>query len=179
MLVRLDVAGATSSTASCDVRTGRPSWPNLEVTPFPACGDQAVLCTVRDQSREDHSHGTLRDLIRSLAHLDGPEFFERLVSQLSVSMGMKYVGVCRLHPGEVVETVAFWSAGRLAANFSYGLVGTPCRHVFEGSQCVVPQGVIGQFPEDDDLVRARCRVVPWSSAHGAGRRTSRPPLRDP
>ncbi|MEM6705277.1 MAG: response regulator [Acidobacteriota bacterium] len=125
---------------------------SLGAQPYPSAGPEAIVCFVRNVSAERSFARDLGGLIRTLAFLDGPEFFERLVQQISESVGLKHVAVCRMDGRDAVRTLAFWSGDSLAPNFGYALAGTPCENVLDGRACVYPNNVVEHFPEDADLV---------------------------
>ena len=81
------------------------------------------------------------------------EFFRALVVQLARTMEMDCAFVGELaEDGTAVQAIAASVQGKIAANFSYRLSGTPCAEVVGKTTCLHVRGVQRLFPEDRLLV---------------------------
>lgn len=95
------------------------------------------------------------ELINKFFSLDlyklGQGFFDKAVELLSHLLGADYAFIGRLDSEGTVSTISFYACGKIAANFSYQLAGSPCSNVIEKGACVYPSGVAELFPEDKPL----------------------------
>jgi PAS domain S-box-containing protein len=96
---------------------------------------------------------TLRLVAESGAR-SGEDVFHFLVRQLAVSQGKRHALVARIDEGDpsTAHTVAAWSDGAFAANFSYEVEGAPAGNVVAQGTCFYPRDVQKLFP--------RCPVLP-------------------
>jgi PAS domain S-box-containing protein len=80
-----------------------------------------------------------------------------LVEQLAGSLDCEVTFVAKLSEEREnsAETIAVWSDGAPAANFTYALGGTPCADVMAGELCCFPSDVQRLFPADPALVELR------------------------
>ncbi|MBD0306257.1 MAG: GAF domain-containing protein, partial [Nitrospiraceae bacterium] len=92
----------------------------------------------------------LQAIMTGTASVTGHDFFSSLVTSLADALKVRYAFVGELHDSRIkqIHTLAVWSRDRLSDNFSYGLAGTPCANVVEGSLCSYQQEVRRQFPHD-------------------------------
>lgn len=93
-------------------------------------------------------------LVQATQCVGQPEFFHTLVRNLARLLNAHTVAVSELDPSspETARTLALWSEGTLRDNVSYPLRGTPCQEVYDSSWCVIPEGVVAAYPEDEWLV---------------------------
>src|SRR6516162_2728168 len=71
----------------------------------------------------------LRSIVEGTASSTGGDFLRNLVRHLAEAVGMQHSFVSDFQGGELLRTLAFWSNGKLAANFEFELRGTPCEEV--------------------------------------------------
>lgn len=105
--------------------------------------------------RELASYKDREELINKFFSLDlyklGQGFFDKAVQLLSQLIGADYAFIGRLDDEGTINTISFFACGKIAANFSYKLEGSPCASVIEKGACVYPSGVAELFPEDKPL----------------------------
>ncbi len=95
-------------------------------------------------------------LLEGTARATGERFFESLVGNLSLAMGVAYAFVAEFagepsRNGTRVRTRALWGRGALLANVDYELAGTPCAEVVAGSFRHHARGLQQTFPADTML----------------------------
>ncbi len=95
----------------------------------------------------------LGDLVAGTAASGGEALFGELVLRLGRALRVKYASVAELAGEGRLRTLARCVDGRLAANVEYGLEGTPCAGVIDGTVCHVRDGVADRFPRDLGLRR--------------------------
>lgn len=98
--------------------------------------------------------------------------FAALAERLADAVGVRcaLIAECLDSPPTHVRTLAFWEQDRLVERFVYALEGTPCAEVVAGTECFVPSGVTGMFPDDADLRRLEAESylgVPLTDARGS------------
>jgi PAS domain S-box-containing protein len=111
----------------------------------------------------------LRSVLEGTAHSTGKEFLESLVKHLAIALARRYSFVAEFCGPSRVQTLAYWTNGKLAPNVEYDLDGTPCEDVVQGNQCHHPTGVSKKFPRDTALVEMGIESylgVPLVSARG-------------
>jgi PAS domain S-box-containing protein len=95
----------------------------------------------------------LRSIDEGTATAVGERFFQSLVKNLALALGVRYTFIAQLaDSGRRVRTLAFWKGTGFASNVEYALSGTPCEKVLCGQVCHYAQNVQAVFPEDQDLV---------------------------
>ena len=95
----------------------------------------------------------LRKVVQGVAESTGSAFFTTLVRHLASALGVDYAFIGRLDPQDSsrIVTLAFYSQGEIAENFSYELTGSPCAKVLSGEVCFYPKGAQEGFPQDRGL----------------------------
>ncbi|WP_287128725.1 ATP-binding protein [Candidatus Cyanaurora vandensis] len=71
----------------------------------------------------------LLQVMQGVATTTGEAFFQSLVQQLALTLGMQYAFIARLHSPDQVSTLAVFTPAGLTACFDYSLEHTPCYHV--------------------------------------------------
>jgi formate hydrogenlyase transcriptional activator len=94
----------------------------------------------------------LLTLVETTVHRTGPAFFQSLVQHLAAATGTHYAFVAEFAGAAKARTLAFWFRDRIADNFEWDVVGTPCEDVVKGELCHHPYGVRTKFPGDRPLV---------------------------
>lgn len=84
------------------------------------------------------------------SQLVGQAFFDGVVGALAETLGVRWVLLCDLDPGnpDRARTLAAWADGALQPNFEYDLADTPCANVIAGRACFYPSDVVRLFPQD-------------------------------
>jgi PAS domain S-box-containing protein len=84
------------------------------------------------------------------SQLVGRPFLEGMVGAVAETLGVRWVLLCDLDPGDPrrARTIAAWTDGALQENFAYDLAGTPCDNVVGDQACFYPNHVADLFPED-------------------------------
>ena len=80
----------------------------------------------------------------------GETFLQHLVVELAQSFGASYafVGVSDDLNQQIINTLSVYAHGKIADNFCYPLLHTPCANVVNKFTCVHPEQVAKLFPED-------------------------------
>ena len=81
-------------------------------------------------------------------------FFKELVENLGIITKAKYVFIAQCQRDDTpdcVDTIAFWSKGKIIENIRYALYGTPCEDVLKGNIRIYSERLQALFPEDEDL----------------------------
>ena len=92
-------------------------------------------------------------LAEGTARTTGEEFFQSLVRNLCLAMGVAYAFVAEFAgPPSRVRTRALWGPDGLRENIEYDLAGTPCAEVVDGAFCHHPRELRLRFPDDPMLV---------------------------
>lgn len=99
----------------------------------------------------------LNTVLEGTATTTGDDFFKTLVSQVALALGAKYVFLGKLsgEQSEQIKTLAYWNKGKLADNFEYDLLGSPCATVIDNKIQYYPQKTFALFPDDQPLVKQR------------------------
>ncbi|WP_182870694.1 PAS domain S-box protein [Stieleria mannarensis] len=115
-----------------------------------------VTGRVRAESHMHHFQNAMRMITIGTSRSTGLAFFQALVRYISQSLGFRSVFVARIdqeHPHQA-RTIAFWSDGQLAENFTYPLAGSPTQNtVINRSMEFSADGVQRRFPNDATLAR--------------------------
>ena len=94
----------------------------------------------------------LRLIYEGTASETGETFFASLVRATARAMRVRWAFVSEFAGSrERVRTIAFWDGDDFAANFEYGLDGTVCEGVLEGSVRYYQRGVAEAFPREPAL----------------------------
>lgn len=89
------------------------------------------------------------ELADALTRSGQPDFFPALTARLGNLFGVDHVMIARLdQAARQAHTLAVWSQGQVAPNFSYALHGTPCETVPDNETCEYPKEVDKLFPND-------------------------------
>lgn len=93
------------------------------------------------------------DIAKGVSATTGEMFFRSLVEHLAKTLEADYAFVGELTGRnlERVRTIAVWAEGKIADNFEYDLMGTPCKNVTTESLCSYASGVQCEFPQDELL----------------------------
>jgi GAF domain-containing protein len=96
------------------------------------------------------AHTDLELIARVFAGGVGEDLLRTLATELAVALDAEYVTIGQLtgQSGDSIETLAFYSQGKIAANINYSLENTPCANVVSSGVCVYPSNVQRDFPED-------------------------------
>jgi PAS domain S-box-containing protein len=109
----------------------------------------------------------LRAIVEGTARHTGQEFFQSLVRHLATAVGTRYAFVAEFTSSTRARTLAFWSGDRIADNYEWDVVGTPCEDVVRGNLCHYPAAVSQRFPEDQRSVGIESYLgVPLLDAQG-------------
>ncbi|PSJ46532.1 hydrogenase [Zobellella endophytica] len=95
----------------------------------------------------------LDTLVRALASSSGQPFFEQLVRQLALVLGVKGAWVTEWLPARRrLRALAFWFDDHYIEDYEYDIGGTPCEPVINRCELtLVPERVIELYPQDPDL----------------------------
>lgn len=91
----------------------------------------------------------LGEIVAGTTGTSGESFFRALVRHFAAALNVPvaFVTECVDQPATRLRTLAFWSDGKFADDFEYGLPGTPCETVVgQGRTCFHPAGVGRIFP---------------------------------
>jgi len=112
-------------------------------------GQQAVMGVARNISKRKRMEECLAFLAQTTATHTGEDFFHRLSRFLANSLGMDYICIDSLEPGDfTARTVAIYFDGEFEDNVSYTLKDTPCGEVVDKKMCCYTEGVRHRFPGD-------------------------------
>jgi signal transduction histidine kinase len=117
---------------------------------------EGAILMVEDVTERKKAEDIMRNIAQGISATTGEKFFRSLVQHLAKALGVDYAFVGELKGrGNIVETVAVSSLGRIVENFMYSLKGTPCSEVIRDGFCYYPRGVQQQFIEDSLLVKMK------------------------
>lgn len=113
----------------------------------------AYLASLRDVTEGRQMEEALR-IVAESGVASGEDIFRFLVRQLAISQGKRHAMIAGVDQDDptTAYTLAVWSEGAFAENFSYDLEGTPCRQVIRKGPCLYPRKVAERFPKDELLV---------------------------
>ena len=122
---------------------------------FDADGEVAWLDgVISDSTDRKRLEDTLAATAEFVSKPSGEAFCADLVSLAARTLGLDYVHVARMLPGQQrVKTEAAWLDGKIVANWSYDLANTPCFDVWQQSRRCIESGVQALYPADADLRR--------------------------
>ena len=112
----------------------------------------SIIVDLTDRQRQEQA---LRLIVEGTAAKIGEEFFKSCVQYLAQVLEVRYAVISEFVDSEnsLVKTLAFWAGDDFCDNFTYSLVGTPCKNVASHTEvCRYPNSVQHLFPEDDYLV---------------------------
>ena len=96
----------------------------------------------------------LKSLLSATALYSDEQFFFRCAKDLAAVYNTHYafVGVFADEEKTAIRTIALWNGEKFVDNYSYSLVGTPCRDVLDNGIYLVAEGAADKYPEDEILV---------------------------
>ena len=117
------------------------------VSPIHGADRPHVLLCLNDITERKRAEEALRVVAES-GVVAGEDIFRFLVRQLAVSQGKRHALIARIDEGDpgTVHTVAVWSDGGFAANFSNAIEGTPAAKVAGQGASFYPRDVRKLFP---------------------------------
>jgi PAS domain S-box-containing protein len=79
----------------------------------------------------------------------GAHVFDRMARLLAAAMGVRWAFVSEVAEAGVhqIRLLGYWSAPTPAEPFEYNAVGTPCEQVLMTGDAVIPNGLLGLFPD--------------------------------
>jgi len=109
---------------------------------------------LRRSTESDTDADVLLRVVEGTAGATGERFFESLVRNLSLAMGVAFAFVAEFAGAsrDRVRTRALWGRGARLDDVEYDLAGTPCAEVVAGSFCHHARGLQRRFPADTMLV---------------------------
>jgi PAS domain S-box-containing protein len=111
-----------------------------------------ITALVTDISRRKRLESSLLATAEFVSRAAGPDFCRELVRHTARTLGLDYVHIARLLPGqERVEVQAAWLDGAWISTGSYDLANTPCRDTIHADRVRIDTGVQTLFPLDQDL----------------------------
>ncbi len=90
----------------------------------------------------------LRILSSEMAGLMGQELFEAVCLFLTNELDVDYAFVGLSEDDRSATTLAMAHRGKIVANVTYNLAGTPCADVSDQTFCIIEDGVAGIYPQD-------------------------------
>ncbi|OCQ89603.1 hypothetical protein BCD67_13300 [Oscillatoriales cyanobacterium USR001] len=118
-------------------------------------GNQYIWSIIVDITERKRQEQALRLIVEGTAAKTGEEFFKSCVQYLAQVLEVRYAVISEFADSEKssAKTLAFWAGDDFCDNFTYSLVGTPCKNVANNTEvCRYPNSVQQLFPEDDYLV---------------------------
>jgi len=112
-------------------------------------GDLAfAIATLRSRLEQSRIQAAVLKIAAGVSANSGKAFFEELVINMTEALGASAGFIARLQPGEPASarTEVAYMDGRLLPNFSYQLSGTPCQHLGDTPNYVIPARVCELFP---------------------------------
>jgi len=126
-------------------------WMDVSISPVKDAAGRVVYLVRegRDVTEMRRTQEALRALVENTAAVYGERFLNSLVQHVATLFDVDYAFVGILEPdGTSVRSLASWSHGAPAENFSYTLANTPCQTLLQGGPCLYPRGVADLFPAD-------------------------------
>jgi diguanylate cyclase (GGDEF)-like protein/PAS domain S-box-containing protein len=107
-----------------------------------------AIATLRSRHEQDRIQAAVLKIAAGVSVSSGNAFFEELVSNMTAALGADAGFIARIQPGEPASarTEVAYVDGRLIPNFGYPLVGTPCQHLADAINYVVPAHASDLFP---------------------------------
>lgn len=124
-------------------------------------GDLAfAIATLRNRIEQDRIQAAVLKIAAGVSANSGNAFFEELVSNMTEALGASAGFIARIQPGEPVSarTEVAYIDGRLIPNFEYPLAGTPCQHLSDTLNYVIPARVSELFPCTAELSAHRAQA---------------------
>lgn len=143
----------------------------INATLFPVDEEMYVLAVIRDvtnqrlleEQKAEADHALLR-LAQGTRDFAGEKFFELLVNDLASALRTDCAYIGLRTPGDPmrIRALAAHLQGRLADNFEYAVLGTPCERTLEGEICVFATDIQSMFPRHKIM-----KGQSWDSYAGA------------
>ncbi|MEX6502789.1 PAS domain S-box protein [Pseudomonas zhanjiangensis] len=132
------------------------SWTYLssKLPLFDENGQVIAVCGIStDISERKRVEEALRHVALGVAAASSEEVFEALVRYLARSLHADFAFVSRMSDpsSRQLSTLALYYAGKLRANVSYPIVGTPCQEVFGKAFHLVESGLGQRYAADESL----------------------------
>jgi diguanylate cyclase (GGDEF)-like protein/PAS domain S-box-containing protein len=109
---------------------------------------------ITDVTKRKHIETALDATAKFVSAPGTERFSTELVRHAAVTLGLDYVHIAHLLPGNrQVETEAAWLDGEAIANWAYDLDCTPCAEVLRQSRRLIEADVQTRYPKDVDLIR--------------------------
>jgi GAF domain-containing protein len=112
---------------------------------------QGVTVLLNDITEYKCSEEALQTVFESAAGVNGQDFFDNVVINLSKWLALDCVIMGCLQDEKNVKVMSMQMDGKLVYEFEYCLHGTPCENVAKEGFCVYPSNICELFPEDKIL----------------------------
>ncbi len=113
------------------------------------------IINIRGRQARQHLQSALVSVATAVSTSTGKEFFEKMVCNISETLGAESTLVAQLLPGEPLsaKTIAVVVEGELVDNYVYNLDCTPCLNLIasDDDTYIVNESAIQEFPRCDDL----------------------------
>ncbi len=106
----------------------------------------------RDVTEQKHSEEVFRTLTERTAAALGKNFFSTLVQYLSEILEVEHVLITE-QVGQQLETLAYWSNGKLQPTLIYPIKGNPCDRVLAEGSYICTEKIAEKFPQSPLLSR--------------------------
>lgn len=144
-----------------------------EIEVFKLFGERAGVETYRQviELSLTQREATLRAIAEGTAMDTGGKFFQSLVKNLAVALGVEYAFISEFCVDRTkVRTLAFWAGDHFKENFEYAIAHTPCESVLAGELFHCAEGVADRFPlhkrDLDDLGVQSYLAIPVTNSGG-------------
>lgn len=95
----------------------------------------------------------LPEIIKGLRSTYGNEFFNEIAIQLNKAIDVDFTFIAKIdHEKRTAKSISFVVNGKLADNFEYELIDTPCAVSISDSVCIYPKNICHAFPKDQLLI---------------------------
>ncbi|MGB3507669.1 MAG: GAF domain-containing protein [Microcoleaceae cyanobacterium] len=131
-----------------------PIIPQALALPSPAQLEAINQQLKAEVNQRKKAENILKNLILGTASVTGKEFFPALVKHLGNALNVRNVFISKLSQEntEKLNTITFWSEGKLLENMEYDMINTPCEPVIkEGRLKFYPNKVQEVFPKANVL----------------------------
>jgi PAS domain S-box-containing protein len=110
----------------------------------------SVLCLASDITVEKKIEVALRAMAEGVDPHSGETFFQSLCLHLADALETRYACVAMVLPerDRMVRTLGFCADGKVRANMTFSLVGTPCQNILNGELCYYASKMCEHFPDD-------------------------------
>lgn len=119
-----------------------------------------AIATLRTRLEQERIQAAVLKIAAGVSVNLGNAFFEELVGNMTAALGADAGIIARIQPGEPASArteVAFVD-GRLIPNFTYPLAGTPCQHLSNALNYVIPTRASELFPCTAELSSRRAQA---------------------